>query len=339
MNETGNVMVFIEADDDGIADVSLELICEAGKLAERLGVGVGVEGVALGNGRSAALAKLGEYGCQRVFYTEDARLTQFTAVPYAKIIAATIRRHQPRIVLYGATTTGRAVAPRVASELRCGLTADCTALDIGDCTIKGVDYSDSLLQIRPAFGGNIIATIVSPDSSPSMATVREGVMKIITPRGGVTAEIIAEPLELADDDFPTTVLETTRKRRAVDLKAARIIVAAGMGVADAEGLALCRQLADTLGGVLGASRAVVDAGLAVKDHQVGQTGTTVRPNLYIACGISGSIQHMAGMKESQRIIAVNSDPEAPIFKLAHYGIVGDLHEVLPKMIRAYKGQN
>jgi electron transfer flavoprotein alpha subunit len=216
------------------------------------------------------------------------------------------------------------------------LTADCTKLGIGDHRIKDTVYENVLLQIRPAFGGNIIATIVSPESMPSMATVREGVMKMEDPDCSRKAEIIPEVCDLPDADFSTELIKVVREPKTVDLKSAKIIVSAGMGAADPESLSLVAELARTIGGVVGASRPVADAGVLDRCRQVGQTGTTVRPNLYIACGISGQIQHRAGMEGARRIIAVNPDPEAPIFTFAHYGIVGDVREVLPKMIKAYK---
>jgi electron transfer flavoprotein alpha subunit len=218
------------------------------------------------------------------------------------------------------------------------LTADCTDLQIGDYTIQGKTYDNILLQIRPAFGGNIIATIVSPESSPSMATVRDGVMTICPPDKSRLAEIIPEGHTLEDSDFLTEVIEIVNEEKKVNLKSANIIVSAGMGASSPESLALVKSLARTLGGELGCSRVIVDSGILHKDHQVGQTGTTVRPKLYIACGISGQVQHRAGMSESRRIIAINSDPNAPIFNIAHYGIVGDLNDIIPKMIKAYKGE-
>ncbi len=329
-----NVMVFVEHSEGKIADVSLELICEGTKLARRLNGSV--TAAALGHGMADALKEVGQYGCRTVYYTDDPRLAHFTSVPYAKTLVKTIEKHRPHVVLFGATTTGRDVAPRIASALRCGLTADCTDLQIGEHRIKKTHYPDVLLQIRPAFGGNIVATIVSPESRPSMATVREGVMRLQTSKNPMAAEVVSEPCELTDGDFPTRVLEVVREEKCVDLKAAKVIVSAGMGASSPEALKLVRQLAKVLGGVVGSSRPVVDACLLVKDHQVGQTGTTVRPNLYIACGISGQIQHRAGMSDSKRIIAINSDPAAPIFDVAHYGIVGDVREVIPRMIKAYK---
>ena len=334
MQSSGNVMVFVEQRDGRIADVSLELLSKASELSARMGGEV--EAVALGHGLQDSLPSLGDYGCRRVYYADDARLAHFTSVPYAKTLSRVVEKRRPGILLFGATTTGRDLAPRVASTLRCGLTADCTDLQIGDYKFKKTQYENVLLQIRPAWGGNIVATIVSPESSPSMATVREGVMRKAPVQSPVQAEVILEDSGLADGDAPTEVLEVRRGESAVDLKAARIIVAAGMGAADPETLQLVRELAGVLGGVVGASRPLVDSGLMQREHQIGQTGTTVRPNLYIACGISGQIQHQAGMAEAKRIVAVNSDPEAPIFDLAHYGIVGDLKEVLPRMIKAYR---
>jgi electron transfer flavoprotein alpha subunit len=337
MSVDNHVMVFIEFDGNRIADVSLELVCEAKRLADQLGVRV--EAVAMGYEKQPLLPLLGQFGCSRVYYTNDQRLGCFSSIPYAEIAAGAIVKYAPQIVLFGATTMGRDIAPRVASKLKCGLTADCTQLQIGSHKIKDKEYDNILLQIRPAFGGNIIATIVSPESMPSMATVREGVMKLTEPDTLGDVVILEEPCELPDAFFLTEVLEVVREEKAVDLKQARIIVSAGMGASDPEGIALVKALADTLGGVVGSSRPVADAGVLDRCRQVGQTGVTVRPNLYIACGISGQIQHRAGMERAKRIIAINQDPEAPIFSIAHYGIVGDVHEVIPKMIKAYKAKS
>ncbi|MCF8039204.1 MAG: electron transfer flavoprotein subunit alpha/FixB family protein, partial [Desulfohalobiaceae bacterium] len=272
-------------------------------------------------------------------FVEDPRLAHFTSLPYAKALVGIIQEHKPRFMLFGATTTGRDVAPRVASTLQCGLTADCTDLQIGDHKFKKREYRDILLQIRPAFGGNIIATIVSPESSPSLATVREGVMQKRELSDPHPCPIVQEPCRLEDGDFPTEVLAVIRREKSVDLKAAKVIVSAGMGASSPESLKLVRELAGLLGGEVGSSRPMVDGGFLVKDHQVGQTGTTVRPNLYIACGISGQIQHRAGMSEAKRIIAINRDPEAPIFDIAHYAVVGEVNDVLKRMIKAYKQKN
>lgn len=334
MGTNNNVMVFIEQNDKKIANVSLELVCEAGRLAKKLGVGI--DAVAIGHDMRDELEILGKYGCDNVYYTDDERLYHFTSVPYAKTIVKMIRNYAPQIVLFGASTAGRDVAPRVASELKCGLTADCTELQIGDHKVKDKVYNNILLQIRPAFGGNIVATIVSPESSPSMATVREGVMKMDDPDSNKSAEIIEELCEIPDEAFLTEILEVKREEKSVDLKSYNIVVGAGMGASSPESLNLVKQLARVLGGVVGASRPIVDSGALIRDRQVGQTGVTVRPTLYIACGISGQIQHRAGMAEAKRVIAINSDPNAPIFKIAHYGIVGDVNDVIPKMIKAYK---
>jgi electron transfer flavoprotein alpha subunit len=337
MHERGNVMVFLEHRNWEPADVSLELVCKASELARTLKVGV--EAVAIGSGNAYDQEALGRFGCDRVFVVEHPGLAQFTSVPYAKVLTQLITEHEPQIVLFGATTTGRDLAPRVASELQCGLTADCTDLQIGEHKVKGRVYENVLLQIRPAFGGNIVATIVSPESRPSMATVREGVMPKHILDAWEPAQVIEKQLPLSEIDFPTQVLEVVHKEKSVDLKKAKIIVSAGMGAADPQALEAVHELAKTLGGDVGASRPVVDAGIVPKEHQVGQTGTTVRPNLYIACGISGQIQHRAGMMESKRIIAINSDPQAPIFEIAHYGIVGDVKQVIAHMIKAYKDKD
>lgn len=334
MAELGNIMVFLEMHEGKIEPIGFELISKAALLAERLGCEV--TAVAVGWGLAGELESCGAYGCSRVYYMEDERVKHFTALPYIKALTAIIKKHAPRIVLFGATTTGRAVAPGVASALRCGLTADCTALEIGSYKDGGRLYDKQLLQIRPAFGGNIIATIVSPESSPSMATVREGVMALRVADSTQKASIIKEDSPLNDSDILTEVLEVVHSAARVNLKGANIVVSAGIGAAPPASLELVRELAHTLGGVLGASRAIVESGILPKAHQVGQTGTTVRPNLYIACGISGQIQHRAGMSEAKRIVAINIDREAPIFKIAHYSIVADLNDVIPMLIKSYK---
>ena len=336
MNKENNksVLVFIEQSDNKIADVSLELICKARELANQLKTSV--IAVALGSNLTNKLTHLGHYGCDRIYYIDDKRLTHYTSVPYTKILVNIIKKHTPQIVLFGATINGRDLAPRVSAALKCGLTADCTELKIGDYEFKNVKYKNILWQIRPAFGGNIIATIVSPEVSPSMATVREGVMKMNRPDTARSVQIIEEKCDVKATDFQTEILEVVRQAKSSNLKGAKIIVAAGMGVATKESLGLIKQLAETLGAEIGCTRPVSDAGLLDKECQIGQTGVTVRPNLYIACGISGQLQHLTGMTEAKRIIAINTDPNAPIFKVAHYGIYGDLNNVIPKIIQAYK---
>ncbi|MBR4885508.1 MAG: electron transfer flavoprotein subunit alpha/FixB family protein [Lentisphaeria bacterium] len=334
----GNVWVFIEQEGGKIADVSLELVSKGKELAERLGVKT--EAVLLGNNVESCCSTLFEYGCDTVYLAEDPRLEPFTVLPFAKVIMDLIRTYNPNILLFGATMKGRELAPRVASEKLAGLTADCTDLKIEDFDdkVNGKYYTDKLMQIRPAFGGNIIATIVNTWDDHQMVTVREGVMKMGTPEAGRTGEIIKVDVALTAEETVVKVIERIREEKSVDLKGARIIVAGGYGVGSKENFKLIHDLAKTLGGEVGASRAAVDAGWIDHDHQVGQTGVTVRPNLYIACGISGSIQHCAGMSDSKKIIAINTDPNAPIFSVAHYGIVGDLNQIIPMMIKAYKAK-
>lgn len=334
---TNNVWVFVQQDNGKISEVSIELLCKANDLAKTLGVDT--EAVLIGDGIQDEAKKLLAHGASEVFCVEDKHLKHYTPVPYTKIMVELIKKHKPQIVLYGATTTGRDLGPRIASTLKVGLTADCTDLQIGDHSIGDKHYKNILYQIRPAFGGNIIATIVTPQDKPQMATVREGVMKITPPIKSPKGKVTSVAFTLNDSDFPSKIIEKVMMDKTVNLKSAHVIVAGGMGVGSKENFNLIKQLAQTLGGEVGASRAAVDAGFIGKDHQVGQTGTTVRPKLYIACGISGSIQHRAGMDQSARIIAINTDPEAPIFQVSHYGIVGDLKEVIPLFIKAYKTKN
>ncbi len=335
----GNVWVFIEHEAGKIADVSLELVSKARELADRLGLKV--EALLLGDDSvEKFVPTLYGYGCDTVFMACDKRLEPFTVLPFARIIMALINEHTPNILMFGATMKGRELAPRIASEKRCGLTADCTDLRIDDFedAVNNKSYKNKLMQIRPAFGGNIIATIVNTWEDPQMVTVREGVMKLGAPDPKRKGKLIKVAPNLTPIDTVVKVLERVRKDKEVDLKGAQIIVAGGYGVGSKENFKLIRELAETLGGEVGASRAAVDAGWIDHDHQVGQTGVTVRPRLYIACGISGSVQHAAGMKESKKIIAINTDPGAPIFSLAHYAIVGDLNTVIVQMIKAFKAK-
>ncbi|TVQ37595.1 MAG: electron transfer flavoprotein subunit alpha/FixB family protein [Spirochaetaceae bacterium] len=329
-------MVFVQQDDGKVAEVSIELISKARELANR--VKSKVTAVLVGSGIRKAAESLIPYGVDHLYTVDHKGLAHYTPVPYTRVLTDVIKKYAPQIVLYGATTTGRDIAPRIASALRVGLTADCTDLQIGDYQSKGQTYQNVLYQIRPAFGGNIIATIVSPERKPQMATVREGVMKMSDPDPSFKGEVIEEKVELKPEDFPSEIVERVKQEKLVNLKGAQIIVSGGIGVGSKETFQLIHQLAHALGGEVGASRAAVDAGYVSKDHQVGQTGTTVRPRLYIACGISGSVQHRAGMDESARIIAINTDPEAPIFQIANYGIVGDLKEVIPRFIKAFRAK-
>ena len=330
-------MVFIQQDDGKVAEVSVELLSKARDLADQLKTTV--TGAFIGSGIKDEAAKLIPYGVDEILLIEDKRLNHYTPMPYTKIMVEVIKKAKPQIVLYGATTTGRDLGPRIASNLKVGLTADCTSLEIGDYSSKGVDFSNILYQIRPAFGGNIVATIVSPEKKPQMATVREGVMKIGTSDSAYKGKVMSFDVALSDADFPSVVIKKIQEEKLVDLKGAQVIVSGGVGVGSKANFDLIVKLAHVLGGEVGASRAAVDAGYVSSEHQVGQTGTTVRPKLYIACGISGSVQHRAGMDESARIIAINTDHEAPIFQIAHYGIVGDLKDVIPKFIKSFKAKN
>ena len=254
------------------------------------------------------------------------------------MLATLIRKHRPQIVLYGATPLGRDLAPRVASAMRAGMTADCTDLDISDVEDPKTKtlHKNLLLQIRPAFGGNIIATIVNYDQWPQMATVREGVMALKEPDWSRRGQVVAEPVELDPASLALKLIQRHIEPRKVNLKGARVIVAGGGGIGSKDNFQLIHELAGAIGGAVGASRAAVDSGFIGKEHQVGQTGTTVRPALYIAVGISGAVQHRAGMEESAKIVAINTDKDAPIFSVAHYGIVGDYRKLIPMMIKALK---
>jgi electron transfer flavoprotein alpha subunit len=335
-NRKGEVWIFAEQEDASLNDVSLELCGKARELGDRLGVKVGA--VLPGWNVRELSYRLIAHGVDKVYHVHDTRLEHYRTLPYARVMCQLIARHKPQIVLYGATPIGRDLAPRIASEMKAGLTADCTDLDIGDYTepkSKQV-HKDLLLQVRPAFGGNIIATIINYDRWPQMATVREGVMRLREGDARRSGEIVEEQIEFNDFDLAVRLIERHREPRKVNLKGARIIVAGGGGVGNKESFKLIHDLAGALGGAVGASRAAVDGGFIGKEHQIGQTGTTVRPALYIACGISGAVQHRAGMEESAKIIAINWDREAPIFGVAHYGIVGDLQKVIPMMIKAVK---
>lgn len=334
----GNVWVFIEQEGGKIADVSLELVCKGRELAAQLGVKT--EALLLGDKLEKCVDTLYSYGCDTVYLAEDPRLEPFTVLPYAKVIMDLIREHKPNILLFGATLKGRELAPRVASEKLGGLTADCTQLRIDDFEDKknNKSYTNKLMQIRPAFGGNIIATIVNTWDDPQMVTVREGVMKMDAPDPSRKGTLVRVKPQITDAETVVKVLERVRADKEVDLKGAQIIVSGGYGVGSKANFKLIYDLAEALGGEVGASRAAVDAGWIDHDHQVGQTGVTVRPRLYIACGISGSIQHCAGMSDSKKIIAINTDPGAPIFSIAHYSIVGDLNTVIPQMIKAFKAK-
>jgi len=335
-NRDGDVWVVAEQTDGELHDVGLELLSKGRELADALGVRLSA--VVIGDEVAHHGERLIRCGADRVLAGEHPLLAQYQSHPYAKALVGLVEEHRPQIVVFGATPLGRDLAPRVASAVRCGLTADCTDLDVGSHTEPTTKktYDGLLYQIRPAFGGNIIATIVNPERWPQMATVREGVMRMPDEDPGRRGEVVTFTPDLSEADLLLDVLEHHRTERTVNLKAARIIVAGGAGVGGKENFRLVWDLAGCLGAAVGASRAAVDAGWIGKDHQVGQTGTTVRPALYIALGISGAVQHRAGMSEAAKIVAVNADPDAPIFEVAHYGIVGDLNRVVPMMVDAIK---
>jgi electron transfer flavoprotein alpha subunit len=336
MTAQKSIWVHIEQSDGRIADVSLELIGKARDLASQLGHEV--VGFLCGHGVEDLAWDVIRHGADHVLLADHPELAQYRTLPYARVAIAEARKRHPEIFLVGGTPNGRDFAPRVASALRCGLTADCTDLQIGDYHVKREDktYKNLLYQIRPAFGGNLIATIVNPNTRPQMATVREGVMRM--PVADATRTGVVEPVtpEFEPADFALEVLSRQVRHSTVKLKDAPVIVSGGAGVSDADEFALLRELANLLGGEVGASRAAVDAGMIGREFQVGQTGSTVRPRLYIAAGISGAIQHRAGMDQSSKIIAINTDPNAPMLQIAHYRIVGDTREVLPMIIKAVR---
>ena len=333
-----NVFVYCEIDGGKIADVSLELMTKARALAHELGVEA--EAIALGENLGWVPEVCGKYGIKRVHIADDKRLKHFLTLPYERVLCSVFEHERPQIALFGATSEGRDLSPRVSSALHSGLTADCTSLQIGSYTDAKTrkEYQNLLFQIRPAFGGNIIATIVNPDCRPQMATVREGVMKREEAAAPVKCEVVKIDTQslLKDTDFVVEILSRQMEEQAINIKGAPIIVAGGYGVGSREGFEKLFELAHLLGGEVGASRAAVDAGFADHARQVGQTGVTVRPKLYIACGISGQVQHTAGMSESQMISSINNDPDAPINQIADYAVVGDVHEVLNHFIAAYK---
>ncbi len=335
MKETKQqVWVFIEQREGKPADVSLELLSKGRKLAESLHGEL--KAVLIGHEVEDLAAEMFLYGAVEVLVADHPDLKHYSTLPYSRIVSELVDRHQPRIVLFGATFVGRDLAPRVASHTRSGLTADCTDLQISDVTYLRQDYSQLLLQIRPAFGGNIIATIICPDSPVQMATVREGVMEKIPVSDPVAGRITPIPYTPDSADGLVRIIARYREEKKVDLKAAPIIVSGGYGMGNFQNFQILYELAHVIGGEVAGTRAAVDAGFIDHDRQVGQTGVTVRPKLYIACGISGAIQHRAGMQEANKIIAINSDPEAPIFDICHYRIVGDVMEVIPMLIDAYK---
>ncbi len=334
-----NIFVYCEITEEGkVAEVSLELLSKGRKLANELNIKL--EAVVIGNLLSKIEEEIHPYGVDVIHLADKSSLFPYLTLPHAAIVCDVFNREKPEIALFGATSVGRDLAPRVASALKCGLTADCTSLEIGDHTENksGITYKNLLYQIRPAFGGNIIATIINPDTRPQMATVREGVMKLEPANKAVKAIIKLIDIDkiLCDEMFSVKILDRHIEAQKINLKAAQIIVAGGYGVGSRDNFKHLHELATVLGGEVAATRAAVDAGYVEHERQVGQTGVTVRPKLYIACGISGAVQHRAGMDQSAKIISINTDPKAPINAIADYTIVGEINQVIPKMIQFYK---
>lgn len=333
-----SVFVYCEIEEGMVADVSLELLTKGRTLANELGVKL--EAVALGADLKNIEEQVFPYGIDTLWVGDDKRLYPYTTLPHTSILVNLFKEERPQIAFMGASSIGRDLGPRVSSALHSGLTADCTSLEIGNYEDKKNNkiYENLLYQIRPAFGGNIVATIVNPDCRPQMATVREGVMKKeifnLSHKGEIKKIDVDKYVDATD--FVVKVIERHMEKSKINLKGAPIIVAGGYGVGSKENFNLLYELATVLGGEVGASRAAVDAGFCEHERQIGQTGTTVRPKLYIACGISGQIQHTAGMEESAMVIAINTDVNAPINKFADYVITGELSTVIPKMIHYYK---
>ena len=340
-----NVFVYCEIEGTTVADVSLELLTKGRKLANTLGVQL--ECICAGKGLNGIEKQVMPYGVDKVHVFDAEGLFPYTSNPHTALMVNLFKEEKPQICLMGATVIGRDLGPRVSSALHSGLTADCTQLEIGDfdMNVKNADgvmekkhYTEQLYQIRPAFGGNIVATIVNPEHRPQMATVREGVMKKeildLNHKGEVINHEVAQ--YVPDTEYVVKVLDRHIEKAKHNLKGASIVVAGGYGVGSREGFDMLFELAKELHAEVGASRAAVDAGFADHDRQIGQTGVTVRPKVYIACGISGQIQHIAGMQDAGIIISINNDPNAPINTLADYVINGTVEEVVPKMIKYYK---
>lgn len=334
-----NVFVYCELEGHQVAEVSQELLTKGRKLANTLGVQL--EAVAIGTGIAGKIeSQILPYGVDVLHIFDAEGLSPYTSKPHTAALVNLFKQEQPQICLMGADVVGRDLGPRVSSALHSGLTADCTALEIGPHEDKktGKSYENLLYQIRPAFGGNIVATIINPENRPQMATVRSGVMKAEVLDAAYPGKVVLEDVAkfIPATEYVTKVIERHVEAAKNNLKGAPIVVAGGYGVGSKEGFGLLHQLAKVLHAEVGASRAAVDAGFCDHDMQIGQTGVTVRPKVYIACGISGAIQHVAGMKESGIIISINSDENAPINQIADYVINGTVEEVLPKMIKYYK---
>lgn len=341
MEQYKGVFIYAQQVDGEISPIAFELLGKAKDLAGDLGTDV--TAVLLGSNVKGLADSLAEYGANRVIVVDDPVLEVYRTEPYAQALTAVINEYKPEIMLVGATAIGRDLGPRVSARVGTGLTADCTKLEIGDFPLNPLPGKEQkhnqLLMTRPAFGGNTIATIACPDNRPQMATVRPGVMQKIEPVKGAKAEIVEFKPELKENNCYVEILDIVKEvAQVADIQQAKILVSGGRGVGSKENFQILQDLADALGGVVSCSRAVVDNGWMPKDLQVGQTGKTVRPNVYFAIGISGAIQHTAGMEESDIIIAINKDESAPIFDVADYGIVGDLNKIVPLITQAVKAR-
>ena len=339
LEEYKRVYVFAQQVDNELSGIAFELLGKAKELAADLSTDV--TAVLIGSGVKGLVDQLAEYGADKVIVVDDPELKEYRTEPYAHALASVINEYKPEIVLVGATAIGRDLGPRVSARVATGLTADCTVLEIGDFPINPVPNQEQkhnqLLMTRPAFGGNTIATIACPDNRPQMATVRPGVMQKIDPIAGAKAEVIEYNPGFTPNNKYVEILDVVKELSdTVDIMDAKILVSGGRGVGSAENFKILQDLADVIGGTVSCSRAVVDNGWLPKELQVGQTGKTVRPNVYFAIGISGAIQHTAGMEESDIIVAINKDETAPIFDVADYGIVGDLNKIVPKLTEELK---
>ena len=336
-----NVFVYLEIEGTTVADVSLELLTKGRKLANQLGCQL--EAVAAGNNLAGIEKQVLPFGVDKLHVFDAPGLFPYTSLPHSSVLINLFKEEKPQICLMGATVIGRDLGPRVSSALTSGLTADCTSLEIGNHEDKkeGKVYENLLYQIRPAFGGNIVATIVNPEHRPQMATVREGVMKKEILDADYKGEVINHDVAkyVPETDYVVKVIDRHVEKAKHNLKGAPIVIAGGYGMGRKEGFDMLFELAKALHAEVGASRAAVDAGYADHDRQIGQTGVTVRPKLYIACGISGQIQHIAGMQESGIIISINNDENAPINTIADYVINGTVEEVIPEMIKYYKSHS
>ena len=341
--EYKGVYVFAQQVDNEISGIAYELLGKGKELAAKLNEEV--TAVLIGHDVKGLADKLAEYGADKVIVVDDPELKEYRTEPYAHALSSVINEFKPDIVLVGATAIGRDLGPTVSARVATGLTADCTVLEIGDFPLVAIPGREAeqkhnqLLMTRPAFGGNTIATIACPDNRPQMATVRPGVMQKIDPIVGAKANVIEYNPGFTPNNRYVEIKEIVKAvSDTVDIMDAKILVSGGRGVGSAENFKILEDLAEALGGSVSCSRAVVDSGWKPRDLQVGQTGKTVRPNLYIACGISGAIQHTAGMEEADIIIAINKDEDAPIFDVADYGIVGDLNKIVPQLTEAIKAE-